>query len=596
MANDVDEAARAGYPAPKPPSLRQKAEQTAMEREGLSACDSRAASQEEMRQKAHELLVHQIELEMQNDELRFAQEELEEARARYLDLYDLAPVGYCTLDEDGLIVEANLTAAGMLGVPRGALICKPIAHFIHRDEQDVFYLYKRQLFETGEPQSFELKMTNSGGASFWAQLAANVTRDADGELKCRITVSDITERKLAEKALAEERQRLFDVLESLPVMICLLTPDRRIVFDNRLFRVKFGESGGRHCYEYCCGFDRPCDFCESFVPLTTGRPHHWEFMSPDGNTIIDAYDFPFSDTDGSPLILEMDIDITKRKRAEEALQASEAQAHVLAEALEKKNRLVTDFFINISHELKTPITLIKLALEIIESYLQKPKLNRAGMIGRTAIMKQNANRLSRLVGNILDITKIDAGFMEPKFAYTDIVGLIHGLVDSMDSFAQKKELKIEFKSSVKAKRIMTDSQIVERVILNLVSNAIKHTREGGCIQISCTDMKSSIVVCVKDNGEGIPDEKKPIVFDRFRQVNTSLTRSSEGTGIGLSLTKALVELLRGRIWFESTLGAGSEFFVEFPVLQMAEQSQPIEQLGMTIDKQVEMEFSDIDFG
>jgi signal transduction histidine kinase len=138
-----------------------------------------------------------------------------------------------------------------------------------------------------------------------------------------------------------------------------------------------------------------------------------------------------------------------------------------------------------------------------------------------------------------------------------------------------------------------DSQIIERIILNLVSNAIKHTQEGGKIIINCTDMHSAIIISVKDNGEGIPDEKKAVIFDRFRQVNTSLARTSEGSGIGLSLTKALVDLLGGHIWFESTPGKGCEFFVELPVQQEAVQYQKPEQPETSIVRRVEMEFSDI---
>jgi PAS domain S-box-containing protein len=451
-------------------SLRQRAEKMAREKETRSSCGWRAFSQVEMQRNLHELLVHQIELEMQNDELRRAQAELEEARARYLDLYDLAPVGYCTLSEDGLILEANLTAAGMLGVPRGVLAGQPITRFIHKEAQDAYYLYKLQLLDAFEPQPFELRMMKSDGTMFWARLDTNAMQERGGELKFRVILSDITDRKNMETELIRT-----------------------------------------------------------------------------------------------------------------------------AEELERKDKLVTDFFINISHELKTPVTLIMLALEIIENYLRQPEPNHTGMIKRIATMKQNANRLSRLVGNILDITKIDAGFMEPKLSRIDIVHLIRGLVESMEGFAQKRGLHIKFTSSAKSKPFPTDSQIIERIILNLVSNAIKHTPEGGHIDISFTDMGDRIVLSVKDTGEGIPDEKKSIVFDRFRQVNTSLTRSNEGSGIGLSLIKALIELLGGRIWFESAVGVGSEFFVELPVMQMGERHRMVEQGGLSIDRRIEMEFSDIDF-
>jgi len=117
------------------------------------------------------------------------------------------------------------------------------------------------------------------------------------------------ERNRVEEALKAERERLFAVLETLPPMICLLTPDYHVAFANRAFREKFGESKGRHCYEYCFGLTAPCGFCESYKVLKTGQPHHWEFKVAEG-TVIDAYDYPFTDADGSPMILEMDFDIT----------------------------------------------------------------------------------------------------------------------------------------------------------------------------------------------------------------------------------------------------------------------------------------------
>ncbi len=124
-----------------------------------------------------------------------------------------------------------------------------------------------------------------------------------------------------EETVKAERKRFFDVLETLPAMICLLTPDYHVAFANRTFRERFGESRGRRCYDYCFDRSEPCEFCETYNVLRTGQPHHWEVFGPDGS-IIDAYDFPFTDVDGSPMILEMDIDITERKQMEEEIRKS----------------------------------------------------------------------------------------------------------------------------------------------------------------------------------------------------------------------------------------------------------------------------------
>ena len=153
---------------------------------------------------------------MQNEELRRAQEELEVSRARYFDLYDLAPVGYVTLSEKGLILEANLTFAALLGVTRGALVNQPLTRFIVREDQDIHYRHRKQLLETGASQVYEVRMSRKEADPFWARVEAIAVQDAGGDTVCRVAISDITRRILAEQAekrAREELQRSHDALE-----------------------------------------------------------------------------------------------------------------------------------------------------------------------------------------------------------------------------------------------------------------------------------------------------------------------------------------------------------------------------------------------
>jgi PAS domain S-box-containing protein len=198
-------------------ALRQRAEALAGERAGEMPENLEALSPEVARRALHELRVHQIELEMQNEELRRTQEALEVSRARYFDLYDLAPVGYFTIGEQGLILEANLTAAKLLGVARGALVKQPLSRFVLREDQDIYYLHRKALLETGAPQAWELRVLKKDAAPFWVRVEATMARDADGASVCRAVVSDIAERKFEEeeKAKLETQNRQLQKAEGL---------------------------------------------------------------------------------------------------------------------------------------------------------------------------------------------------------------------------------------------------------------------------------------------------------------------------------------------------------------------------------------------
>lgn len=224
-------------------ALRIRAENKAREIITRMPEDLESLSHEEIRKAFFELRVHQIELEMQNKELWQSQADLETERARYFDLYELAPVGYCILSEKGLILETNLTATTMLGVPQGELIDQPINRFILAEYQDTFYLLRHQIAEAHNPKACELRMVKQDGVTtFWVQLAIAATQYKDEAPVYRVVMSDITERKLAEEALHQSEQQtknayklLQIVLDTIPVR--LFWKDRNSVYlgCNRLF-------------------------------------------------------------------------------------------------------------------------------------------------------------------------------------------------------------------------------------------------------------------------------------------------------------------------------------------------------------------------
>ncbi len=187
---------------------RQAMERAAREREDLSFGNQVLMSPEEIQRTLFELQVHQIELEMQNEELRRVQSELAAERARYYDLFDLAPVGYATLAQDGLILETNQTADTMFGVPRDAMAGQQISRFIFREDQDIYYIHRKQLIETGEPQKFELRLVKNDGTLFWAQMWGVIVSGSDGLPASRVAVSDITDRKNADEAVSRAKEEV----------------------------------------------------------------------------------------------------------------------------------------------------------------------------------------------------------------------------------------------------------------------------------------------------------------------------------------------------------------------------------------------------
>jgi PAS domain S-box-containing protein len=199
---------RDGYLKEKSSGLRKRAEESL--RGKVADVESISElSPEDVHKLVHELQVHQIELEMQNDELRQAQIALEESKDKYLDLYDYAPVGYFTLDENALVLEANLSGAGLLGIERDALIGKPLTNFVHKESQDTLYFHRNQVLQTGTRHVCEIKLVKPDGGWFHARLESVGMADSCGQFsRLRTLIADITDRKLAEEALKKAHDEL----------------------------------------------------------------------------------------------------------------------------------------------------------------------------------------------------------------------------------------------------------------------------------------------------------------------------------------------------------------------------------------------------
>ena len=211
-------------------------------------------------------------------------------------------------------------------------------------------------------------------------------------------------------------------------------------------------------------------------------------------------------------------------------------------------------------------------------------------------MKQNCYRLLRLVNNIIDITKIDSGYFDINEQNINVISLIENITLSVADYIENKGLSIVFDTIVEEKIIACDPEKMERIILNILSNAVKFTSSGGEIMVNIEDCIENVCIRIKDTGRGIPADKLKSIFERFVQVDKSLTRDHEGSGIGLSLVKCLVELHGGTISVKSKENYGAEFIIYLPCRLVNEYNDKItfcDSIDEDFIEKINLEFSDI---
>ncbi|RJQ55032.1 MAG: PAS domain S-box protein [Nitrospiraceae bacterium] len=300
--------------------LRRKAE------ERLKARDSglKHATDADLRGLVHELHVHQTELEMQNEELRRIQKELEESRNKYSDLYDLAPVGYLTLDETGLILEANITAAGQLGTVRSLLINKPFYHYIKKESRDILYLHLREVFKSIKFRMCEISVRGEEHV-FEARLDSVLVKNSGGNYACRTSIIDVTEKRLAEgkvKQAAEEWEKTFN---SVDYLISIHDRKNKLLRVNKpfadFFRIKEKDIAGKTCHEVVHKTEKPWAGCPCPQAVRLKQPVNIEFFNPHAGSYFEVSAIPmFNDNNEVVSTVHIMKDITGQKRAEKILK------------------------------------------------------------------------------------------------------------------------------------------------------------------------------------------------------------------------------------------------------------------------------------
>jgi signal transduction histidine kinase len=373
---------------------------------------------------------------------------------------------------------------------------------------------------------------------------------------CCIVVTDLTEQRQAQAALRAERQRLFTVLETVPAMVCLLTPDYQIPFANRAFRRKFGESDGRRCYEYCFGRDAPCDFCQSYQVLKTGQPHQWEVSGPDGS-VIESHDFPFTDVDGSPMILEMDIDITARRRAEEKIRDLNAtlERRVVERTAElaAANQELEALAYSMAHDLRAPLRgLDGFSLALAEDYGPKLDEQARSYIRR---IRAAATHMGRLIDDMLALLQLSR--REAQRQKVDLSALAWAVASELRRSEPKREVEFVIPPGL---TVEGDARLLQIVLEKLLDNAWKFTgpRPHARIELGVTEHKGEKAYFVCDNGVGFDMAYAGKLFAPFWRLHAA--DAFPGTGIGLTSVERIVRKHWGKVWAEGKVDEGATFF------------------------------------
>ncbi|CAM2079757.1 sensor histidine kinase [Paraclostridium bifermentans] len=288
------------------------------------------------------------------------------------------------------------------------------------------------------------------------------------------------------------------------------------------------------------------------------------------------------------IIILIYLFIENRKRARE-------NKLLLIESMERE-KIKTDFIVTISHELRTPLNIIINATNLLMIKLEKEELNKFFFSEKLNYIMKNANRLRRYINNLIDVSKLEMGYMDANFTNENIVEVIEDITLTIVDLAKTYNLNVIFDTEEEEIITAIDKGKIERIILNLLSNAIKFTNDGGNIMVLVKRETNNVVIEISDDGIGMEEEIKEHVFEKFKRAdfNHGLNRENEGSGLGLFIVKGLIDLHNGKIDIKSKLNEGTTFIIKLPI-RIVEDGEKENLIGYSsLEYMFKMELSDID--
>jgi len=489
------------------------------------------------------------------------EERLTISETNYRRLFETAKDGIILLDaETGMITDVNPFLIELLGYSKAQFVEKTIWEIgFFKDivaNHDKFLELQQKEYVRYD----DLPLEAADGRKIRVEFVSNVY-PVNHHYVIQCNIREITKRKQAEEALRESENRYHDFIEQVRDAVFSVSPQGLLVSLNKAFEHITGwrvqEWIGRPFIDIIHPEDIPLALNRVSTLLNGQNADAVELRirKKSGDYVVSEILATTQMKNGMTIgLLGIGRDITDRKRAEKELILAKEKA-------EESDRLKSAFLANMSHEIRTPMNGILGFAQL----LREPDLTGEEQQKFLGIIEKSGARMLNIITDIVSISKIESGQMEISISETNINEQMEFVYSFFKPEAEEKGIRLLVNNTMPLKEsiIKTDREKLYAILTNLVKNAIKFTREGS-IEFGYEKKGKYLEFFVKDTGEGIPEQKKEIIFERFRQGSESLARAYEGAGLGLSISKAYIEMLGGKIWVESELGKGSTFYFTIP--------------------------------
>ena len=437
---------------------------------------------------------------------------------------------------------------------------------VHPDDREMIRVADAQVQQQSDPSSVEYRVLLPSGEERIMYERNQVMVDGEGKaLRLSGTMQDITERKQAEKALRESQERLATVVNTAPIILCAVDRDATITLAEgkglKLLGLERERLIGRSAFD----LNRHEPALVEHLKRVLAGEAFTSTTELKGN-IFEFHHRPLYDDNGEiDGAMGISIDVTERKQAEEEMRIAMEQA-------ELANRTKSEFLANMSHELRTPLNAIIGFSEILSRQIYG-EIGSPKYLDYAKDINQSGTHLLELINDILDLSKIEAGRLELHEEDIDVARVVASCLTLVSGRAQTSGVILDARVPDHLPMLRADKRMLKQILLNLLSNAVKFTPKGGRVTLAVSaDKERGLVISISDTGVGIARSDLARVMDPFYQVDSKLSRKYQGTGLGLSLTRSLVELHDGQIELDSETGRGTTATVSFAAQRLHERA------------------------